>query len=83
MKPGVVDDVLIFICNRRFTVFKFSGLKQFLICVAGLCEVENGESNIIMDIAESRGNGKYALKKIKRLYDNAILQLHRGRSFYS
>jgi len=26
--------------------------------VLGLCEVESGQSNIILDVEESRGNGK-------------------------
>lgn len=26
--------------------------------ILGLCEVESGQSNIILDIEESRGNGK-------------------------
>lgn len=27
--------------------------------ISGLCEVESGQSNIILDIEESRENGKY------------------------
>jgi len=30
-----------------------------LLNVSGLCEVEAGQSNIILDIEESRGNGKW------------------------
>jgi hypothetical protein len=28
-------------------------------CVSGLCEVESGQSNIILDIEESRGKCEY------------------------
>jgi hypothetical protein len=32
--------------------------------VSGLCEVETGQSNIILDIEESRGTRKFDLKML-------------------
>lgn len=39
-------------------------IKGFSSFVAGLCEVESGQSNIILDIEESRGDGKFAFNLI-------------------
>lgn len=41
-------DKLKLILNYKFCMFY----------ITGLCEVESGQSNIILDIEESRGNGK-------------------------
>lgn len=40
----------------------------FIFFFSGLCEVENGQSNIILDIEESRGSCKYYIIYFSNYY---------------
>lgn len=55
--------------------------------ISGLCEVESGHSNIILDIEESKENGKYIVRtyihKYKYKLQNGAIECKSGNSIYN
>lgn len=45
-----------------------------------LCEVETGQNNIIVDIEESRGNGKFIYTMLYNTMPNVAIPPDRSRS---
>lgn len=44
--------------HAGYAISTYINVNNLFYLIPGLCEVENGESNIIVDINESRGNGE-------------------------